>query len=106
MFTTVSARQIQREYKKILAQANRKTEPIVVISNNKLQGAIIGLDLLEKIRLQAVADEAMEEYKKGKTKTISTLRGLEEDLEQMRSARTTNTKNTDLIGNFISRLFQ
>lgn len=84
MFDTISARQIQREYKKVLERANASKEPIVVMSNNKAQGAIIGLDLLEKLQLEAVLKEALEEYKAGKTKTISTPEELEADFEEMR----------------------
>ena len=83
MFNTVSARQIQREYKKIFEKANKSKEPIIVISNNKPQGAIIGLDLLEKLRLEAVLNEALEEDKVGKTKTISTMEELEEHFKEI-----------------------
>lgn len=84
MFTTISARQIQREYKSVLEQANKSKDPIIVMSNNKPQGAIIGLDLLEKIRLEALLAEAMHEYKMGKTKTIITQEDLEAEFEEMR----------------------
>lgn len=78
MFNTISARQIQREYKKVLEEANKSKEPIVVMANNKPLGAVIGLDLLEKLQLEAVLEEALEEYRAGKTKSIET----EEDLEK------------------------
>ena len=68
MFNTVSARQIQRGYKKVLEDANKFKEPIVVISNNRPQGAIIGLDLLEKLQLEEALNEALKESKKKKTK--------------------------------------
>lgn len=84
MLSTVSARQIQRQYKKVLEQANKSKEPIVVMANNKPLGAIIGLDLLEKIRLDAVLKEAMDEYKAGKTKSISTPEELEAEFEEIR----------------------
>ncbi len=84
MFTTISARQIQREYKKVLENANKSKEPIIVMSSNKPLGAIIGLDLLEKLQLEAVLKEALEEYKAGKTKSISTTKELEADFEEMR----------------------
>ena len=84
MINTVSARQIQREYKKILEEANKSKKPIIVMSNNKPQGAVIGLDLLEKLQVDAVLKEALEEYKAGKTKEISTLKELEADFDEMR----------------------
>lgn len=84
MLSTISARQIQREYKKVLQRANKSKEPIVVMANNKPLGAIIGLDLLEKFQIEAVLKEALEDYKAGKTKTISTIEELEADFEEMR----------------------
>ena len=79
---TVSARQLQREYKKVLKKANRAKEPIVVIANNKLQGAVIGLDLLEDIRLNAVAEEVLKDYREGRTKSVSNAEELEADFEE------------------------
>lgn len=84
MLNTISARQIQREYTRVLERANKSKQPIVVMSNNKPIGAVIGLDILEKLQLEATLAEALEDYKKGKTKTISTMEGLEADFEQMR----------------------
>ena len=84
MFNTISARQIQREYRKVLQNANESKEPIIVMAKNKPLGAIIGLDLLEKLQMEAVLNEALEEYKAGKTKTISTIGELEADFEEMR----------------------
>jgi len=84
MLNTISARQIQREYKKVLKKANRSNEPIVVMANNKPLGAIIGLDLLEKLQIEAVLKEAFDEYKAGKTKSISTPEELEAEFEEIR----------------------
>lgn len=84
MLNTVSARQIQREYKKVLQLANDSKEPIIVMANNKPLGAVIGLDLLEKLQLESVLNEALAEYKAGKTKTISTIEELEADFDQLR----------------------
>ena len=78
MFATVSARQIQRGYKKVLEDANKSKEPIVVMANNKPLGAIISLDLLEKLQLETVLNEALKEYRAGKTVGIET----EEDLKK------------------------
>lgn len=84
MFSTISARQIQRGYKKVLEDANKSNEPIVVMANNKPLGAIISLDILEKLQMEAVLNEALEEYKAGKTKSISTAEELEAEFEEMR----------------------
>ena len=84
MLNTVSARQIQREYKKVLENANKSKEPIIVMSNNKPLGAVIGLDLLEKLQVEAVLKEALEEYNAGKTKTISTPEELKAEFEELK----------------------
>ena len=59
MFNIISARQIQRGYKKILEQANETQEPIIVMSNNKPLGAIIGVEMLEKIQLEFLLKQAL-----------------------------------------------
>lgn len=84
MLNTVSARQIQREYKKVLENANKSKEPIVVMSNNKPLGAVIGLDLLEKLQIEAVLKQALDEYMAGKTKSISTPEELEAEFEEIK----------------------
>ena len=84
MFNTISARQIQREYKKVLQDANKSKEPIVVMANNKPLGAVVGLEVLERLQIEAVLDQALADYKTGKTKTISTREELEADFEEMR----------------------
>ncbi len=83
MFNTISARQIQRGYKKVLEEANKSKEPIIVMSNNKPQGAIIGLDQLEKLRMQEAINEALEEYKAGKTTSLRTDEDLQKHLEEI-----------------------
>ena len=83
MLNTISARQIQREYKKILQEANKSEEPIVVMSNNKPQGAIIGLDLLEKLQLDLALKKALEEYKEGKTVKIESTKDLEKHFQEI-----------------------
>lgn len=83
MFNTVSARQIQREYKKVLQDANKSKEPIVVMANNKPLGAVIGLDLLEKIQLEFLVEQALEDSKAGKTKVIKNIKDLKEDFQEL-----------------------
>lgn len=83
MFNTVSARQIQREYKKVLQKANKSKEPIIVMANNKPLGAVIGLDLLEKIQLELLVEQALEDSKAGKTKVIKNIKDLKEDFQEL-----------------------
>ena len=44
---TVSAKDIQRNYRKIFDEAKRTGEPIVVLTNNQPDVAIIGIKTLE-----------------------------------------------------------
>lgn len=41
---TVSARQIQRDYKSIFAKVNKTNKPVIVISNNKPQVVMLSPD--------------------------------------------------------------
>ena len=83
MFNTISARQIQREYKKVLQDANKSKEPIVVMANNKPLGAVIGLDLLETIQLEFLVEQALKDSKAGKTKVIKNMKELKADFREM-----------------------
>lgn len=83
MLNTISARQIQRGYKKVFQEANKSKEPIVVMSNNKPQGAIIGLEILEKLRMDAALKEAFVEYEAGETVSIKTKEDLEKHFKEM-----------------------
>ena len=85
MLNSISARQIQRQYKKVLQQANDSKEPIIVMANNKPLGAIIGLELLEEIQLQQVVKQALKKSRSGKTKVIETVKDLEEDFRELES---------------------
>ena len=64
--------------------ANKSKEPVIVMSNNKPQGAIIGLDLLEKMQLEELLNQALIESGQGKTRVIRTKRDLDKDLEDLK----------------------
>ena len=90
MLNTVSAKQIQRGYKKIFEQAKSDNKPIVVITNNKPVGAIISIHLLDKLnknmQLELLEQEAIKEYKKGQTKKISSPQELQDFFKEVRDA--------------------
>lgn len=67
---SIPAKKMQREYKKVFEKANRIKKPIVVFAHNEPLGAVIGIDLLEKLNLEEAAREAIEEYKRGETVPI------------------------------------
>lgn len=63
---------------------------MVVITNNKPVGAVIGLELLDKlnknIQLELLEREAISEYESGEVKTISTPQDLKAFFEEIRQA--------------------
>jgi len=63
--------------------ANKIKKPIIVISNNKPQGAVIGLDLLEQMRLNLAAKEALEAYERGETTAITSEEELREHFKKI-----------------------
>lgn len=88
MYNTISARQIQRAYKKVLEAVDKSAEPFVIISNNKPVAAIINIRLLEKIernhKLDQLVAEGMKEYKAGRTTSISTPEELKTYIKEIR----------------------
>ncbi|OGK38792.1 hypothetical protein A3F03_03140 [Candidatus Roizmanbacteria bacterium RIFCSPHIGHO2_12_FULL_41_11] len=88
MLNTISAKQIQREYKKIFERANKQNQPIMVITNNKPVGAIISLKLLDQLnrnlQLEMLEKEALAEYKKGGTINITTPEELRDFFDEIR----------------------
>jgi len=90
MLNTISAKQIQREYKKVFQQVNKENKPVIVITNNKPVGALISMDLLDKLeenlRLELLEKKALQEYKKGKTQTISTADELQDFFVEIRKS--------------------
>lgn len=80
---SISARQMQREYKTIFDRANEKKIPVVVFAHNKPLGAVIGLELLERLQMDTILKEALHEYKKGETRSISNAEELEKYLSEL-----------------------
>lgn len=83
---TVSASDIQKNYRKVFNTAKRTKEPVVVLSNNKPDVAILDYEAFENLReaayeaeikdtLQAV-EEGRKEYKAGKTVKAKSLADL------------------------------
>lgn len=80
---TVPMKEILRNWKEVFAQAKKAKTPLIVMDDNEPQGALISLDMLEEMRLEKVKNEALEEYRKGNTKTISTPEELEAEFREM-----------------------
>lgn len=43
------ARELQRNYKKVFAKAKASKKPVIIMSNNKPQAAVISMDYLEEL---------------------------------------------------------
>ena len=69
---TFSAKDVQRDYRKIFNMAKESGKPVIVLTNNKPDVAILGIPELEKLSSQAQKAElieamgAIEDYKKQK----------------------------------------
>src|SRR3989344_6249394 len=74
---TVSVSDIQKNYRKVFNTVKKTKEPVIVLSNNKPDVAIIDYDSLEVLRKMAyeseiedtlrVVEEGRREYKEGRT---------------------------------------
>lgn len=83
---TVSVSDIQKNYRRIFDRAKKTKEPVIVLSNNKPDVAIIGYNELETLRKAAyelevkdtlrVVGEGRKEFKEGKTIKANSLADL------------------------------
>jgi PHD/YefM family antitoxin component YafN of YafNO toxin-antitoxin module len=80
---TVSAKDIQRNYRKAFDLAKETGEPVVVLTNNRPDVAIVDVKVLEKMIEKIEMMDAMEaikiaevEHKQGKIKKLSSLSDL------------------------------
>lgn len=83
---TVSVSDIQKNYRKVFDDAKKTKEPVIVLSNNKPDVAIIGYEDFENLRRVAFEVEVQDalfaieagdkELKRGKTKKVDSLADL------------------------------
>jgi hypothetical protein len=81
---SISAREMQREYRQVFAKANKEKKPVVVFAHNKPIGAVIGMDILEKLQVDYIVNQALRESKEGKTVVIDTPQKLKALFKTMR----------------------
>lgn len=67
---TTTAREIQRNYKKIFDEAKRSKEPVFIMKNNKPQVAIIDAAKFEEMEAVIATLESREEARAGKAKPL------------------------------------
>lgn len=67
---TTTAREIQRNYKKVFDEAKKTKEPIFVMKNNKPQVAIVDAQKLSEMEAVLEVLISHQEYKKGKSRVL------------------------------------
>lgn len=67
---TTTARELQRNYKKVFEEAKKTKEPIFVMKNNKPEVAIIDAKRLEEMEAVYEVLQSYEEARTGKTKIL------------------------------------
>lgn len=70
---TTTAREIQRNYKKVFSTVKRTKEPVFVMKNNKPEVAIVDVKKLEEMEAVLEVLQSYKEAKEGKTKTLTSL---------------------------------
>lgn len=98
MFDTISARELQTAYTKVLNKAKESNLPLIVMRNNKPAGAVISMDLLKKLTtiliksgdMDMVDEEtekrigrAMDDLKKGRYVIAKTSLDIEKHLNSL-----------------------
>ncbi len=82
----VNVRKLQREYKKIFEEVNIIKEPIIILSNNKPQCALISLELLEKIKMEDAIREVLKEFRVKKKRPPESFEAVEKEFSKVRKA--------------------
>ena len=74
---TTTAREIQRNYKKVFDEVKRTKEPVFVMKNNRPQVAIVDANELGEMEAVIAVLQSREEARAGKTKVLKgSLKGL------------------------------
>ena len=73
---TTTARDIQRNYRKVFDEAKKSKEPVFVMKNNKPDVAIIDATKLEEMEAVLAVLESREEARVGKAKALNSLEEL------------------------------
>ena len=84
MPVTIPMREILRNWRSVFNKVKKNKMPLVILSNNEPQAALVDLDLLEKIRLDEAADEAFKEFKKGDMLIINSEEELKKHFEELK----------------------
>lgn len=73
---TTTAREIQRNYKKVFSTVKRTKETVFVMKNNRPEVAIVDVKKLEEMEAVLEVLQSYQEAKEGKTKELISLANL------------------------------
>lgn len=73
---TTTAREIQRNYRKVFDEVKSSKEPVYVMKNNKPEVAIIDAEKLSEMEAIMAVLESREEVHMGKGKVLKSLKDL------------------------------
>ncbi|OGY29901.1 MAG: hypothetical protein A3F33_01760 [Candidatus Woykebacteria bacterium RIFCSPHIGHO2_12_FULL_43_10] len=73
---TTTARDIQRNYRKLFDQVKKTKKPLLVMRNNKPEVAIINIEKLEELEAIASVSRSLKQIKSGKAKLLPSLADL------------------------------
>ena len=73
---TTTAREIQRNYRKVFDEVKKSKEPVFVMKNNKPEIAIIDAKKLEEMEAILAVLESREEARAGKAKVLKSFKDL------------------------------
>lgn len=86
----ISPRDLQRSSRKILEDINKSKKAAIILSKKKPVGVIITYKLFSKMKatiyLEKILQEAQEESRKGKVRTISTAKELDAYFKELEKA--------------------
>lgn len=73
---TATARDIQRNYRKVFDTVKRTKEPVFVMKNNKPEVAIVDAQKLQEMEAVIAVLQSREEATRGKAKVLTSLKDL------------------------------
>ena len=73
---TTTAREIQRNYRKIFDEVKKTKEPVFIMRNNKPDVAIVNAQKLEEMEAVIAVLQSREEARRGKAKVLKSLKDL------------------------------
>ena len=100
MPSTITARTIQREYRRVFDEVRAKKKPLIVTTNSQPDVAIISMDLLEKLITQEEISKIASSDSNDLTPQLSNVAELNDNLDEIAldfKGKSFSTDETDRI---------